>query len=74
MKFSIVQKIKKANRTDKLLKNLKRQTLNKENSEYSVKDDLLYKKNKLYVSNKNELRETFIQKIHKHFIIDYSEI
>ena len=53
---------------------LKKQTLNKEDSEYSVEDGLLYRKSKLYVSDKNELREIFIQRIYKHSIIDYSEI
>ena len=45
VEFSTAQKVKKANRTDKLLKNLRKQTLNNENSEYLMKDDLLYRKN-----------------------------
>ena len=55
VKFSAVQKIEKANRTDKLLKNLRKQTLNEEDSEYLMKNDLLYRKSRLYVSDKNEL-------------------
>ena len=39
-----------------------------------MKDGLLYRKDKLYISDKNELRKTLIQKIYKHSIIDYSEI
>ena len=74
VKFSTVQKIEKANRTDKLLKNLRRQTLNENNSEYSVEDKLLYRKSKLYVSDKNELREILIQKIYKYSIVDYLKI
>ena len=45
VKFSTVQKVEKANRTDKLLKNLRKQALNNENSEYLMKNDLLYRKN-----------------------------
>ena len=74
VKFSIVQKIEEANRINELLKNLRKQTLNEEDSEYSVEDDLLYRKSKLYVLNKNELREILIQRIYEHFMIDYSEI
>ena len=45
IKFSTVQKVKKANRTDKLLKNLRKQALNNEDSKYLMKDGLLYRKN-----------------------------
>ena len=74
VKFSTAQEIEKANKTDKLLKNLRKQALKKDNSEYSVENDLLYRKSKLYISDKNKLREMLIQKIHEHFIIDYSGI
>ena len=66
--------MKKANKTNKLLKNLRKQALKKDNSEYSVEDSLLYRKSKLYILNKNELREILIQKIYEHFMIDYLEI
>ena len=74
VEFSTAQEIEKANRINKLLKDLRRQALNKDDSEYSVKDRLLYRKDKLYVLNKNELRKTLIQKIYEHSIVDYSEI
>ena len=60
VKFSTVQKIEKTNRTDDFLKDLKRQTLNKIDLKYFLKDSLLYRKNKLYVSDKNKLRKILI--------------
>ena len=39
-----------------------------------MKDDLLYKKSRLYILNKNELREILIQRIHEHSIVDHLEI
>ena len=74
VKFSAVQKIEKANRTDKLLKDLRKQALNKEDSEYLMKNNLLYRKSRLYVSDKDELQKTLIQKIHKYSMIDYLKI
>ena len=45
VKFSTVRKVEKANRTNKSLKNLRKQTLNNKNSEYSIENNLLYRKN-----------------------------
>ena len=53
---------------------MRRQTLNENDSEYLVEDSLLYRKSKLYISDKNELREILVQKIYEHSMIDYSEI
>ena len=39
-----------------------------------MKNDLLYRKSRLYVSDKNELQKILVQKIHKHSIIDYLKI
>ena len=39
-----------------------------------MKNDLLYRKSRLYVSDKNELQKTLIQKIHEHSMIGHPEI
>ena len=39
-----------------------------------MKNNLLYRKSRLYVSDKNELQKTLIQKIHEYFIVGHSEI
>ena len=39
-----------------------------------MKDNLLYRKDKLYVLNKNELRAILIQKIYEHSIVDHLDI